>query len=67
MTEDTFNLILRLATYDGDTAYENFAELVADFKNVGGMALNPYELKRIAYVAYTLGKNEGNNSEQENF
>lgn len=66
MTEDIFNLILKIATYDGDTEYRNYEELVNDFENAGSMALVPPEVKRIAYTAYTLGFENGKKTEEEN-
>lgn len=59
MTEDIFSLILQLATYDGDTFYSSYEELVLDFRNAGAMALVPAEVKKIAHVAYMLGRKDG--------
>lgn len=59
MTEEIFSLILKIATYDGDTEYANYEEMTLDEKNAGGIAMKAIDVKRVAYVAYQLGKLEG--------
>lgn len=59
MTEEQINLILKIGTFDGVAEYNNFEEVEADYKNAGGIALNPDELKRLIYTAYQIGFSEG--------
>lgn len=59
MQEEVFNLILKMATYDGDTSYGCYEDLICDDENAGRLALSPLDIKRIAYVAFELGKAEG--------
>lgn len=63
MTEDLFNLILRIVTYDGSTEYSCFDELIADEKNAGQIAINAMDIKRLIYTAYNLGIEKGKESE----
>ena len=58
MIEEIFNLILQIATYNGEACYNNYEEMEKDYKILKAVSLTPEEIKRLVYTAYTYGKFE---------
>ncbi len=58
MDEETFNLILKIGSYNGDECYYNYQELESDYKITNGVSLTPEEVRRLIFTAYQFGKNE---------
>lgn len=58
MDEELFNLILQIATYNGDACYNNTEEMEKDFKIMNSVSLTPEEVKRLVFTAYCFGKNK---------
>ena len=58
MTEDLFNLILQISTYNGEACYNNIEEMEGDYKVNKFVSLNPPEIKRLVFTAYEFGKNK---------
>ena len=61
MEEDLFNLILQTATYNGEACYNNYEEMVQDYKIINSVSLSPEEIKRLVFIAYMYGKFEKEN------
>ena len=57
MTEEMFNLILQIATYNGDACYSSYEEMEKDYKALNTVSLTPLEVKRLVNTAYLMGKN----------
>lgn len=58
MTEEVFNFILQVATFNGDACYNNYEEMVQDYKSMNCVSLTPEEIKRLVFTAYMYGKFE---------
>lgn len=58
MTEETFNLILQVATFNGEACYNNADEMKQDYKVNQCVSLNPEEIQRLVFTAYEFGKNK---------
>ena len=57
MTEEMFNLILQIGTYNGDACYTCYEEMEKDYKAINTLSLTPLEVKRLVNTAFILGKN----------
>ena len=57
MTEEMFNLILQIATYNGEDCYSSYKEMEQDYKVLNTVSLTPLEVKRLVNTAFLMGKN----------
>ena len=57
MTEATFNLILQIATFNGEACYNNVEEMQKDYEVQKCVSLNPTEIQRLVFTAFMFGKN----------
>lgn len=58
MTEELFNLILKISTYNGEACYNNVEEMEQDYKLNNFVSLDPKEIQRLVFTAYEFGKNK---------
>ena len=58
MNKELFDLILKVATYDGDACYNNIEEMESDYKINKFVSLTPLEIKKLINTAYEFGKNK---------
>lgn len=58
MSESLFNLILQIATYNGEVCYNSMEEMEGDYEVNKFVSLNPTEIKRLVFTAYLFGKNK---------
>ena len=56
MTEEMFNLILHIGTYNGDACYNCYEEMEKDYKALNTVSLTPLEVKRLVNTAFLIGK-----------
>jgi hypothetical protein len=64
MTEEMFNLILQIGTYNGEACYTCYKDMEKDYKAINSVSLTPLEVKRLVNTAYIMGKN-ANKGEEE--
>ena len=57
MTEEMFNLILQIGTYNGEACYTCYEDMEKDYKINKFVSLDPTEIKRLVFTAYKFGKN----------
>lgn len=56
MTDEIFELILRIGTYDGETRYSSYGEMREDYKKIGSIALTPEDIRQLVFTAYEIGR-----------
>jgi hypothetical protein len=64
MTEEMFNLILQIGTYNGEACYTCYEDMEKDYKAINSVSLTPPEVKRLVNTAYLMGKNENKGEEE---
>lgn len=63
MTDEIFNQILQIGSYNGKSCYNNYEEMEQDYKTLNFVSLTPLEVKRLIFTAYIMGK--GNDRETD--